>query len=136
MPDIRTSAAVLACATLFAATASPADPAPISDGVVKIGVLTDMSSIFSDIGGKGSVVAAQMAVDDFGGKVLGGHPAAKPLADQAHAGRGKGHAHVHGRAVRAHGTWCHRGPRFPSSLYGSGRSFPRIAVLKRVSVGR
>ncbi|SCU75381.1 ABC-type transporter, periplasmic component [Cupriavidus necator] len=71
MPDIRTGAAVLACATLFAATASAADPAPISDGVVKIGVLTDMSSIFSDIGGKGSVVAAQMAVDDFGGKVLG-----------------------------------------------------------------
>lgn len=71
MPDIRTGAAVLACATLFAATASAADQAPISDGVVKIGVLTDMSSIFSDIGGKGSVVAAQMAVDDFGGKVLG-----------------------------------------------------------------
>ncbi|WP_432261942.1 ABC transporter substrate-binding protein [Cupriavidus sp. TMH.W2] len=75
MPDIRTGAAVLACATLFAATAAAADPAPIpasiSDGVVKIGVLTDMSSIFSDIGGKGSVVAAQMAVDDFGGKVLG-----------------------------------------------------------------
>ncbi|WP_316154850.1 ABC transporter substrate-binding protein [Cupriavidus sp. BIC8F] len=71
MPDIRTGAAVLACATLFAATASAADPSPISDGVVKIGVLTDMSSIFSDIGGKGSVVAAQMAVDDFGGKVLG-----------------------------------------------------------------
>ena len=43
----------------------------LSDGTVKIGVLTDMSSIFSDIGGKGSVVAAQMAVDDFGGKVLG-----------------------------------------------------------------
>jgi branched-chain amino acid transport system substrate-binding protein len=44
---------------------------PVSDGVVKIGVLTDMSSIFSDIGGKGSVVAAQMAIDDFGGKVIG-----------------------------------------------------------------
>jgi branched-chain amino acid transport system substrate-binding protein len=43
----------------------------ISDGVVKIGVMTDMSSIFSDIGGKGSVIAAQMAVADFGGKVLG-----------------------------------------------------------------
>jgi branched-chain amino acid transport system substrate-binding protein len=43
----------------------------INGGVVKIGVLTDMSSIFSDIGGKGSVVAAQMAADDFGGRVLG-----------------------------------------------------------------
>ncbi|KVW88673.1 ABC transporter permease [Burkholderia cepacia] len=43
----------------------------IKSGTVKIGVLTDMSSIFSDIGGKGSVVAAQMAVNDFGGHVLG-----------------------------------------------------------------
>ncbi|MDW3683499.1 ABC transporter substrate-binding protein [Cupriavidus sp. CV2] len=54
----------------FSAIAA-AQPGKISDGVVKIGVLTDMSSIFSDIGGKGSLVAAQMAVDDFGGKVLG-----------------------------------------------------------------
>jgi branched-chain amino acid transport system substrate-binding protein len=34
-------------------------------------VLNDMSSLYADIGGKGSVLAAQMAVDDFGGKVLG-----------------------------------------------------------------
>lgn len=38
---------------------------------VKIGVMTDMSSLFSDIGGDGSVVAAKMAIEDFGGKVLG-----------------------------------------------------------------
>jgi branched-chain amino acid transport system substrate-binding protein len=38
---------------------------------VKIGVLTDMSSLYADNGGQGSVVAAQMAVDDFGGTVLG-----------------------------------------------------------------
>ena len=50
-------------------TASAAH-AQISDGVVKIGVLNDMSSLYADIGGKGSVLAAQMAVDDFGGKVL------------------------------------------------------------------
>jgi branched-chain amino acid transport system substrate-binding protein len=43
----------------------------VSDGVVKIGVLTDMSGLYSDLGGKGSAIAAQMAVDDFGGKVLG-----------------------------------------------------------------
>ena len=49
--------------------ASPAH-AQISDGVVKIGVLNDMSSLYADIGGKGSVLAAQMAVEDFGGKVL------------------------------------------------------------------
>src|SRR5215831_9985523 len=39
--------------------------AQISDGVVKIGVLSDMSSLYADIGGPGSVVAAKMAVEDF-----------------------------------------------------------------------
>jgi len=38
---------------------------------LKLGVLTDMSSLYADNGGQGSVVAAQMAVDDFGGTVLG-----------------------------------------------------------------
>ena len=38
---------------------------------VKIGVLADMSSIYSSIGGKGLVDAARMAVEDFGGSVLG-----------------------------------------------------------------
>jgi len=38
---------------------------------LRIGVLTDMSSLYADNGGPGSVVAAQMAVDDFGGTVLG-----------------------------------------------------------------
>jgi branched-chain amino acid transport system substrate-binding protein len=40
-------------------------------GSLKLGVLTDMSSLYADNGGPGSVVAAQMAVDDFGGSVLG-----------------------------------------------------------------
>src|SRR5690348_3721148 len=44
--------------------------AQISDNVVKLGVLTDMSSLYSDGTGKGSLVAAQMAAEDFGGKVL------------------------------------------------------------------
>ncbi|MDB5363937.1 MAG: Extracellular ligand-binding receptor [Rhodospirillales bacterium] len=42
-----------------------------ADGPVKIGVLTDMSSLYSDSGGKGSVIAAEMAVEDAGGSVLG-----------------------------------------------------------------
>src|SRR4029077_14855634 len=42
----------------------------ISDGVVKIGVLSDMSSLYSDIGGAGSVVAARMAIADFPTKGL------------------------------------------------------------------
>lgn len=38
---------------------------------LKIGMLMDMSGNYSDVAGKGSVTAAQMAVDDFGGQVLG-----------------------------------------------------------------
>lgn len=45
--------------------------AQISDNLVKIGVLTDLSGVYSDLGGKGSVVATEMAVADFGGKVKG-----------------------------------------------------------------
>nr|WP_244873956.1 ABC transporter substrate-binding protein [Cupriavidus numazuensis] len=43
----------------------------ISDDVVRIGVLTDMSGQFSHESGEGSVTAVKMAVQDFGGKVLG-----------------------------------------------------------------
>jgi branched-chain amino acid transport system substrate-binding protein len=39
--------------------------AQVSDGVVKIGVLTDMSGAYSDLSGQGAVVATQMAIDDF-----------------------------------------------------------------------
>jgi len=42
-----------------------------ADDTVKIGVLADMSSLYADLGGPGSVVAVKMAVDDFGGTVLG-----------------------------------------------------------------
>ena len=45
--------------------------ARISDDVIKIGVLTDMAGVYSDIGGPGSVAAAQMAVEDFGPTVAG-----------------------------------------------------------------
>lgn len=45
--------------------------AQVSNDTVKIGVLTDMTGNLSALSGKGSLVAAQMAVEDFGGKVLG-----------------------------------------------------------------
>jgi branched-chain amino acid transport system substrate-binding protein len=45
--------------------------AQISDDVVRIGVLNDQSGLYADLGGPGSVVAARMAVEDAGGKVLG-----------------------------------------------------------------
>ncbi|MGE0512452.1 MAG: ABC transporter substrate-binding protein [Hyphomicrobiaceae bacterium] len=45
--------------------------AQLSDDVVRIGVLTDMSSLYADINGPGAVVATKMAIEDFGGTVLG-----------------------------------------------------------------
>lgn len=45
--------------------------AEISDGVVKIGLLTDMSGTYSDVAGEGAAVAAQMAIEEFGGTVAG-----------------------------------------------------------------
>jgi branched-chain amino acid transport system substrate-binding protein len=54
---------------------SGAAKAQVSDDVVKIGVLTDMSGPASTPTGPGSVAAAEMAVADFGGSVLG-----KPIA--------------------------------------------------------
>src|SRR4029078_8218491 len=40
--------------------------AQYSDGVIKIGVMNDMSGTYSDLSGQGSVIAARMAVEDFG----------------------------------------------------------------------
>jgi branched-chain amino acid transport system substrate-binding protein len=57
---------------MAAALASTSAYAQYTDGIVKIGVLTDMSGVYSDIGGPGSVAAAKLAVEDFG-------PAAKGM---------------------------------------------------------
>ena len=38
---------------------------------IRLGVLNDQSGVYADFGGVGSVIAAQMAVEDYGGKVLG-----------------------------------------------------------------
>jgi branched-chain amino acid transport system substrate-binding protein len=62
--------AVLAVFAAFLAAAAPGS-AQISGDAVKIGVLTDMSSLYADIGGPGSVEAARMAIADFGGTVDG-----------------------------------------------------------------
>ncbi|HZK90210.1 MAG TPA: ABC transporter substrate-binding protein [Stellaceae bacterium] len=60
----RTMLAAFAAALLLVGAAHAQD-------TVKIGVLADMSSLYADLGGPGSVVAVQMAIDDFGGSVLG-----------------------------------------------------------------
>src|SRR5437016_14367074 len=46
--------------------AAPAAQAQVSDGVIKIGVLTDMSSLYADLSGQRSVIAPRLAVDDLG----------------------------------------------------------------------
>jgi branched-chain amino acid transport system substrate-binding protein len=67
---MKSLAAVVAAGLVLAASGTAAN-AQISDDVVKIGVLTDMSSLYADSTGKGSVAAVEMAVADYGGKVKG-----------------------------------------------------------------
>lgn len=67
----HTAFAAAAAAVLFANSVNAQTKVPISDDVVKIGVLTDMSGQFSHESGEGAVTAVKMAVEDFGGKVLG-----------------------------------------------------------------
>jgi len=64
-------AAFAAAVTMSAALSILAAQAQISDDVVKIGVLNDMSGLYADLGGQGSVEAARMAIADFGGTVNG-----------------------------------------------------------------
>jgi branched-chain amino acid transport system substrate-binding protein len=68
MQIFNRSPAVLGILTAAVATAASAQ---ISDDVVRIGVIVDMSGVYSDIGGTGGVRAVEMAVKDFGGKVQG-----------------------------------------------------------------
>jgi branched-chain amino acid transport system substrate-binding protein len=66
MNSMTRSALIAASVACLAAFAAPAAQAQISDGVIKIGVLSDMSGLYAGIGGPGSVVAAKMAVEDYG----------------------------------------------------------------------
>ena len=58
----KLSTMVAALALAMAGTTAQAE---ISGGVVKIGVMNDMSGVYADIGGPGSVEAAKLAVEDF-----------------------------------------------------------------------
>ena len=62
---------VLVLATVLAAGATSAQAPAISDGIIKIGVLNDQSSLYADLAGQGSVVAAKMAVEDYGAEKKG-----------------------------------------------------------------
>jgi branched-chain amino acid transport system substrate-binding protein len=61
--ELKLLASMLAMAGLSVGAAHAEDK-------VKIGFITDMSSLYADAEGKGGAVAIQMAIDDFGGKVL------------------------------------------------------------------
>jgi len=63
MTALKRTLVGLAVATALGAGAAQAQ---ISDGVIKIGVLSDMSSLYTDLAGAGSVAAARMAVEDSG----------------------------------------------------------------------
>jgi branched-chain amino acid transport system substrate-binding protein len=65
--DILVVMGLLATAVIGIGTAR----AQISDDIVRIGVLNDQSNVYADLGGPGSVIAARMAIEDVGGKVLG-----------------------------------------------------------------
>ncbi len=67
----RTITPSLALLVLTLTRPAVAAPAKISDGAVRIGVLTDMTGYYSDLAGPGSVLAAKLAIEDFGRKVAG-----------------------------------------------------------------
>ena len=63
---MKLSSRNLLAVAIAATLATGAAQAQISDNVIKIGVLSDMSSLYTDLAGAGSVVAAKMAVEDSG----------------------------------------------------------------------
>jgi branched-chain amino acid transport system substrate-binding protein len=56
---------------LWAALVLGSAPAAALEGGVKIGVLNDQTGLFADLAGRGSVIAAQLAAEELGGKVRG-----------------------------------------------------------------
>jgi branched-chain amino acid transport system substrate-binding protein len=66
---MKTAVMALSAAGLIAAAL--AGPALAQETPLKIGVLTDFQSVYSDIGGAGNVEATKMAIEDFGGTMFG-----------------------------------------------------------------
>jgi branched-chain amino acid transport system substrate-binding protein len=62
---------LLSCIVSLVAGLTVANPTIAQTAPVRIGVLNDQSGVFADYQGPGSVLAAQMAVEDYGGKVAG-----------------------------------------------------------------
>ena len=120
---MRLAAALGLAAALALTSPASAQIEPfLSGNVVKIGVLTDMSSIYADIGGPGSVEAARMAIADFGGSVNGkkielvsadhhNKPDLGPL-DLRYSCIGERHRHGGRQSGRRHLVLHHRRLRF------------------------
>ena len=66
---MRPIAALVSAAGLLSAALTI--PASAQQAPLKIGVLSDFSSVYSDIGGQGNVEATKMAIEDFGGQMFG-----------------------------------------------------------------
>jgi branched-chain amino acid transport system substrate-binding protein len=62
---------ILGLAAFVAALGCGGAQAQFTDGVIKIGVMNDMSGTYADLSGQGSVIAARMAVEDFGAAAKG-----------------------------------------------------------------
>ena len=61
----------IALSAILLAALAPAAPALAGSAAIRIGVLNDQSGVFADNGGLGSVIAARLAAEDLGNKVLG-----------------------------------------------------------------
>ncbi len=68
---LNVSKTLLAASMALGLLSAQAQQGKLSGDAVKIGVLTDFSGVYSDYGGQGALVAAKMAVQDFGGKMFG-----------------------------------------------------------------
>jgi len=68
---MKALAATPRLALALAALTPAAAQAQLSDGVVRIGDLGDMAGVYSDIGGRAAIESARMAIEDYGGTVLG-----------------------------------------------------------------
>ncbi len=67
----KLSALMVSAAIASLAAVPGVASAQISGNVIKLGVMNDMSGLYADLGGPGSVVAANMAVEDFGAAAKG-----------------------------------------------------------------
>jgi branched-chain amino acid transport system substrate-binding protein len=69
--QLRFSTAWAVAFSILASVGAPLSTSAADQGPIRIAVITDMSGVYAALAGRGAVEATKMAVDDFGGKVLG-----------------------------------------------------------------